>query len=278
MDELRSSVTSGRCFVGLYGLNRSLRWTWRSLKRNFIEPLYSVGLRPVVACHFHVPEVISSIRSGELGAPVRDRGHHNLPVTAIWQEPQWLELLPPGLRALTKPMFDADSEEICQSRRNLLFQLRSLSQLWSMLCTLGANESDIFFLLRPDLQYLDELSVDQVLEPLTSGQVDVITSDWHQWGGLNDRFAFCSWRGARAIATRIELAQQFALEHGHLHAEKLLHATVVSHGLRHRLTSLRAMRVRADGFTLREGFDLDRGTGLSVSVRNKVALLRRSLR
>jgi hypothetical protein len=116
-----------------------------------------------------------------------------------------------------------------------------------LLQVLGVEESDVVLLLRPDLLYLDVLDPTFDLAPLLNGSADVIVPSWQSWGGLNDRFAFCSGRAARAYATRIDLFSEACISLGCMHAERFLSFVVRRHDLRVGLTSLRAVRLRANG-------------------------------
>jgi hypothetical protein len=102
-------------------------------------------------------------------------------------------------------------------------------------------------LLRPDLRYLDRLDPGRELSLLTGGRGDIIVPAWQDWGGLNDRFAFCTVRSAQIYATRSRLLTEAIGEMGCLHAEGFLRFVVACHGLRVGLTGLRAVRIRADG-------------------------------
>ncbi|HEY4041304.1 MAG TPA: hypothetical protein VGM32_05595 [Rhodopila sp.] len=133
------------------------------------------------------------------------------------------------------------------SLANMCHQLRSLERLWSLLQLLGPTEADVVMLLRPDLLYLDSLQPARDLEPLLAGRADLIVPAWQSWGGLNDRFAFCSSRTARIYATRIQLFIDACQELGGMHAETFLKFVAACHGLRVGQTARRAVRVRANG-------------------------------
>jgi hypothetical protein len=159
---------------------------------------------------------------------------------------------------------------------NLLSQLYSLKQVWS-LAQLTRNEHDIFLFLRPDLEYVDRLRPADIFNPLLRGEADLITGSWHQWGGLNDRFAFCSRRGAETYANRIDQVTNFCAARGHLNAEELLDYVARRAELKLRYSNIRAMRVRADGATLREGFDLNPYVVLRGIMRKRMEMVRLKL-
>jgi hypothetical protein len=134
-----------------------------------------------------------------------------------------------------------------RSLANLCHQLHSLERLWSLLQLFGVAEDDLVLLLRPDLLYPDRLDPAKHLAPLLQGQADLIVPGWQSWGGLNDRFAFCTARSARMYATRFRLFVDACQEMRGMHAETFLHFVAACHRLRVGLTDLRAVRVRADG-------------------------------
>lgn len=254
MTQISNSSGPPRFFIGLYGLNRSLRWTWRSITQNILRPLADAGVDFTVVSHFHVPERIENIRTKEMGIAPVDNGHRRLPIREMRTDPQTIDLLPPDVRHLVKPTFDGDRDEDGQTRRNLLFQLRSLQQVWHLIQDQGARRDDLVLFLRPDLRYIDKLDVQDTVSRLSSRTCDLMTPDWQEWGGLNDRFAFCNWHGAEVYAGRGERASTFASNHQCLNAELLLFEAVRDADVRHCYTTMRAQRVRADGLVHRESF------------------------
>ena len=134
-----------------------------------------------------------------------------------------------------------------RSLANLCHQLRSLERVWSLLELLGAKEDDLVLLLRPDLLYLDMLEPVRHLAPILDKSADLVVPGWQSWGGLNDRFAFCSGRAAKLYATRIRLFSEACLAMRGMHAESFLRYEAQRYRLRVATTDLRAVRVRANG-------------------------------
>ena len=151
---------------------------------------------------------------------------------------------------------------------NLLCQLYSLSQLWN-LAQIFPERHDVYIFLRPDMEYLDRLDVDQLLEQIRGG-ADLVTASWGQWGGLNDRFAFCSPRGAEIYARRIGVVERFCEENGHLNAEELLKSVAEWNRLALGYTSLRAFRVRANGVSIRGEFEVSKTEWLRTVARKRL--------
>ena len=234
-----------RCLVGFFGITRSLRHTAASIQANFLEPLRQAGITTLRVGHFNLPERLSNPRSGEFDVGL-DRGESALlRLDLCWVEPQSDDAIGAEL-AVARGFPDGFGDQY-RSLVNLCHQLRSLERVWSLLRLGGVGEDDLVLLLRPDLLYLDRLDPDRQLAPLRNGRADLIVPRWQSWGGLNDRFAFCTARGARIYATRFRLFADSCREMGGMHAETFLHFVASCHRLRVGLTDLRAVRVRADG-------------------------------
>jgi hypothetical protein len=234
-----------RCFVGFFGLTRSLPHTAGAIRTGFYEPLRQAGINSLRAGHFNLPATITNPRSGESGI-IPDRAESALlDLDICWVEPQVHATI--GAEYEAAHTFPDTFGDQYRSLDNLCHQLHSLERLWTMLELIGVAEKDLVLLLRPDLLYLDTLNPTIDLAPLIGGSADLIVPSWQSWGGLNDRFAFCNGRAARIYATRIRLFADACLAMGGMHAESFLRFTAHRHGLRIALTDLRAIRVRADG-------------------------------
>ncbi|MEA2737371.1 MAG: hypothetical protein QOH05_678 [Acetobacteraceae bacterium] len=234
-----------RCLIGLFGITRSLHHTGASIRTNFYEPLRQAGITTLRAGHFNLPPTITNPRSGEFGITPDRTESALLELDLCWIEPQQNSAIATEL-AVARGFPDAFGDQY-RSLANLCHQLHSLERLWSLLLLLGAAEDDLVLLLRPDLLYLDRLDPAVHLAPLLDGQVDLIVPGWQSWGGLNDRFAFCTARAARVYATRLRLFIDACRELGFMHAETFLRFVVAAHRLRVGPTDLRAVRIRADG-------------------------------
>ncbi|HEY0185693.1 MAG TPA: hypothetical protein VGC09_23060 [Rhodopila sp.] len=234
-----------RCFIGFFGITRSLRHTAASIRSGFYEPLRQAGVTTARVGHFNLPQVISNPRSGEMDI-VPDRAESTLlDLDLCWVEPQSDTAIAAEFDVARG--FPDRFGDGYRSLANLCHQLRSLERVWSMLQLLGVTETDLVLLLRPDLLYLDRLDPAEHLAPLLDGRTDMIVPGWQSWGGLNDRFAFCTAASAKLYATRARAFSDACRAMGGMHAETFLHFTAARHGLRVGHTDLRAVRVRADG-------------------------------
>jgi hypothetical protein len=233
------------CSIGFFGLTRSLRLTAGAIRAGIYQPIERFGFATRRAGHFNLPETITNPRSGEIGL-VPDRTEAALLDLDLCRvEPQADATIAREFE-IARTFPDAFGDQY-RSLANLCHQLRSLERLWSLLERLGTAENDLVLLLRPDLLYLDAIDPAKHLAPLLDGSADIIVPGWQSWGGLNDRFAFCTGRAARLYATRFRLFAEACQAMGGMHSESFLKLIVQRHGLRVALTGLRAVRVRADG-------------------------------
>jgi hypothetical protein len=234
-----------RCLIGFFGITRSLRHTAGAIRSNVYEPLRQAGIESLRAGHFNLPESITNPRSGEFDIVPNRSESALLELDLCWIEPQDRSAIAAEFEAVRR-LPDAFGDQY-GSLANMCHQLRSLEQLWLLLKLLGLADDDLVLLLRPDLLYVDRLDPALHLAPLIEGRADLIVPGWQSWGGLNDRFAFCTARSARIYATRIRLFVEACSEMGGMHPETFLGFVAACHQLRVGLTDLRAVRIRADG-------------------------------
>jgi hypothetical protein len=261
-----------RTLVGFYGLNRSLRWTAASINRNVLAPLRRAKIELTCAAHFNEPGVIHDERSGELGIAIDRTGISRLPLDALTIEKQEEERLPASVLQAIGDLPAGPDVAPRQTMMNLLWQLYSLSQLWKLI-HVTPDRYDAYVFLRPDMEYLDPLDP-ALLEQVAAGEVDLITGSWGKWGGLNDRFGICSPKSAEVYAQRIGGVQRLCEEKGFLHGEPLLKSVAEWANLKLGYTDLRAMRVRADGGTVRGEFDISAYEFVRGVARKRIRRLR----
>ena len=230
--------------VGFFGITRSLRFTIGSVRGRLLEPIQDAGIPFRTFGHFHLPDRITSSRSGEEG--VRPNA-----------EEAKLLGLDHCLIDAQDPALVADSLAACQAypdhfgdgyatMRNLCFQLRSLDRLWTLMAPEVAADDWVLF-ARPDLLYLDRLDIPGVVARLDAGGYEMAVPAWHGWSGLNDRFALCNAYAAEVYATRGKHLAASAARTGNPQSERLLADVAAGAGLRVAGLSTRAVRIRADG-------------------------------
>ena len=169
----------------------------------------TAGAQPVLAAHYNCPDVVHSPRSGEINVPLVKPEGNELNLELYWEEPQSTGnlggLLPIVLA--TPLRWEPDPDGLI--RTNALHQLHSLRRLGQVLDALNPDSFDVFCFLRADLLY-DPMPVAEIFDLLLGGSVDLVTPGWHEWAGLNDRFAFCSRRAAPIYLNRIDWVREQA--------------------------------------------------------------------
>lgn len=242
------------CFVGFFGLNRSLHWTYDSIRRNILDELESFGCKPVLAAHFNCPEVVHSPHSGEIHVPLAMPDLDKLKLELCWLEPQSTDNLADLLPLVLQTPLPVEEDPDGIIRLNAMHQLHSLRRLGRLLDLLSPRSFDVFCLLRADLMYIDPMPVAEIFNLIMDKGVDLVTASWHKWRGFNDRFAFCSRRGAYAYLNRIDWVRQHCTDKQVFHSEGLLRYMVKRTGLKYSFTPMRAKRVRATGAIKEEDF------------------------
>lgn len=231
-------------FIGFFGITRSLRYTIDSIRANLIDPIAAAGHTPCLYGHFHLPETITNPRSREFGAPADPNEACLLSLDACLVEPQEPALINAMLAAV-RAYPDRFGDDYI-SARNLCFQLRSLDRLWGLMEP-ALNEQDWVLFVRPDLLYLDRISVPDLIARMQTAQCDLAVPGWHSWGGLNDRFALANACAAKAYATRLQWLDAALEACNGLHGESLLAFVALVEKLRVTTLPARAVRIRANG-------------------------------
>jgi hypothetical protein len=136
--------------------------------------------------------------------------------------------------------------------RHVLHQLASLRRAWRFCAQDVPIAFDYFLFLRPDLIYLDEIRIADIIEGF-HGENNIALPAWASWNGLNDRFALADPKAARLYANRLDLVEAYT-QTNNLHPETLL-----AHTLHHAASKVcvlpaRARRVRANATTAYEDF------------------------
>jgi hypothetical protein len=117
---------------------------------------------------------------------------------------------------------------------------------------LSGRRFDILCFLRPDLRYNEPLDAARIERQIMHENFDLVTPSWHQWGGFNDRFAFCSQRGAAVYANRMALLPRAVAALGTFHPESVLKKVAEDCGLKCGFLDLTAARVRLGGIVVQE--------------------------
>ncbi len=247
-----------RCFVGFFGITRGLPRVIDSIERNIFAPLDLGGISTTCAAHLNKPHVLDAPRSGEAGINFVQDDLGRLRLDKVLVERQSDVNIAPFLHcALRVPLiFEPDPDG--KVRRNVVQQLYSLQRLGMMYEEYGPKNFDFAVILRPDLRYLNAMPLREILAQLgvngahtwrrrLKPAASLITPAWHEWGGLNDRFAFATSAGARTYMNRLDHLPEYCRIRPAFQGEALLKFAVEQDGIRSARTWMRAERVRSDG-------------------------------
>jgi hypothetical protein len=233
--------------VCFYGVDRSLRHTAYGIHRHLLQPLGRAGVSVTVIAHFNRIGAITGKYSKEGGVDFSKDQVRLLNPDLLWVEPQTDAAIATEMLALEGVPWKIETALFSGAKKNLMHQLHSLGRVRDLVTLAGVANADVFCALRADLQYLDDLNVEQVQNDITSGRADLITPDWQRWGGLNDRFCFFGKSALDHVLGRRALVERFAQENGYIHAEELLLHAAKTGNLRLGHTKMRAERVRGNG-------------------------------
>jgi hypothetical protein len=265
-----------RVSVALFGLNRSLPWTHKSIERCLIQPLKQAGATVKIFAHFNAPQNLNNPRSGEKNGDFRNAGVERLKMDKVFIEPQRNE----------------DTEDIWQrfkshdlqsndatgaTHRNLINQYRSQLKVMQLIRDSEGDNLDAVLFARPDLEYLDPLPARVALGMVQSGTFDILTPAWHRWGGLNDRIALCNPRAAMAYASRLSLLDEIIRLRQPMNAERILMHTVQNNSLNNGDLPIRGVRVRYTGYPVNEGFKLTTAEQARFLCRRVTSKIRRTI-
>ncbi|MBB5685750.1 hypothetical protein [Sphingobium boeckii] len=266
-----------RVFVGFFGLARALDRTIDSIEQHVFAPLLAENIEIVRAAHLNCPSVVHAPRSGETMVRYTRPDLSRLKLDALTLEEQSDERVADYIARIMKIPQYWEADEDGNMRRNVIHQMNSLKGLYTLLSGMDPQSFNAIILLRPDLRYIDPLPIrkfmaqidpsvrlstgkmhplGQALRRGLRGPVDLITPDWHQWNGLNDRIAIATPQAAAAYLNRIDLLDDYAATHTHFQSEHLLKFAIERAGLKNAGTWVRANRVRTTGEE--EGRDTDR--------------------
>jgi hypothetical protein len=150
------------------------------------------------------------------------------------------------------------------SVRNSLHQLVSLRRGWTLSLDMLLGEADYFLFVRPDLIYLDQMRLSDILDRFR-GSGNIALPAWHGWGGFNDRFAFADAKAARPYAERLRLVPEYCANR-EFHPESLLAYALEKENCSVCKLPVEARRVRAHGAIHPEEFQLA-PTNISLTPR-----------
>jgi hypothetical protein len=229
-----------RVAVVFFGVARGAAITAASIKRCIYACNPGVNFHTIAS--LNLVDTITNPRTGELGAPLNaaDIFLLNADVYALARQDDAAIAT-----AFAAARQQRDYFENCWiSVRNHLHQLASLRRAWRLAADAPAG-FDYFLFVRPDLRYLDEFCLADIIARFHDGN-NIALPSWHSFGGFNDRFALAAPEAARHYANRLDLVAEYCAQNP-LHPESLLAYALEKAAAQLCQLPARATRVRAHG-------------------------------
>lgn len=227
--------TVALCF---FGLPRSFNTTLPSIVQRLVEPLRSATNLSLFVHTYNISRV-TNLRSGEFNAPIRVADVLQLApdILEIANERDVLNALPGNFcRRHGDPWQNG-----YRSFQNYMCQLHSLRRLSDIV--LAARAFDFVLFARLDVYYFTALDVVQLLNAVDGS---VYVPHFHNFGGVNDRFAFGRRDPMLLYGTR-QLSIATYCDTFQAHAEKYLRWFLQRNRIAIRRTPMLFGRVRGSG-------------------------------
>ena len=173
------------CFVGFYGLTRSLSNTIDSLKRNIFQPLIDNDYLIDIGMHTYNLEKLYNVRSNEINIKLDTNEWKLLSpeyISITSQEHCDIELI--NIYNRSKENGDAWNDNYA----SLLNMLRQLYSLNILISKIPNKNYDMLIIIRPDIYYWNKLNI-RYIESYIDNKTIFIPDYGHYKNGLNDRGA-----------------------------------------------------------------------------------------
>ena len=197
-----------------YGLTRSLRYNYESIKVNFFEVLEENNIDYDVYLHTYDLNKIENTITLKNEKNEKNENNEN--------NEEWKILKPISYKIDNQEEFDKTISINEYSKKgkpfpgksentfmNLLRQLNSLKQV-SKLWINSRIEYDAVISLRPDLRYLDKLDISTIYNSMKNKNI-LYTPYWQRHYGLNDRFAIGNPYSISIYSSRIDYSKFFLI-------------------------------------------------------------------
>lgn len=234
--------------IAFFGLPRCTRICAPSIDKNIIEPLNRAGDIKVIYHLYEQSNIINS-RSRE-NSPLSIENYDYFKQFEGFLSPPDIAINGNALQCWKK-FGDAFGDDF-NSLKNLRNQLISLANVTQLV---EIYSPDIVLFVRPDLEYIDPISIRQI-DFLANNPQACIIPNWQWWGGYNDRFAICGKLSYSTYGLRLHNAIEYCeTTQRPLHAERLLRFTLRKHSIPTYSMPHRANRVRVNGLINDENFN-----------------------
>ena len=248
--------------IFMFGLTRSLRHTYKTIKHRIFRPLNEHGITFHLYAHFYL------IRDGYIDA-------RTLETTRDFVNDEWAYLSPyTRIELQNQTDFDNIRSEYTDFHstiipyndmaapsprdtmhvwRNTKRQLHSVSRCMNMAACSGVPYRAVIF-LRPDVLYYEDLPIPLLRFCMNSQKAAAVVLNWG-WDvnfiGHNDRFYMTNWKGAISLAYRGRKSNLDTYERDTDRSwwpENVFGWTINKCGIEKRVTDYPFDRVRANGW------------------------------
>lgn len=243
-----------RVAVCLYGVNRSLSITHRSIADQVLAPWSEIGEVRLYGAFLQPRAGLNNPRSAEVGVALESDSLRLLPFEKISLHDQDAFDAAVNLDRVL-PLVSDYYKDGHSSTRNIFRSLYAMHKVHEL--ATDDAEYDYVLFVRPDLFYIDRFDAFRMVRDLGDPrECRVLTPLWQQWGGLNDRLAICTPSAAAAFAKRFEQILDFCAHADEgIQAERLLLWFCLRNGVAFdRFMTERGIRVRATGMFREEQF------------------------
>lgn len=227
-----------RVAVCFFGLPRALNLTLHSIRQRLLLPLRTVANLSIYVHTFDVV-MLTNRRSNEYSIRLRSQD-----VTALEPTSYIIESQDDFMRQLSANFcrkYGDPWNDNYYSLRNFMCQLRSLSRVTDLMMKGGLFDSVVF--ARPDVQFFNSIDALQVL---ASERQTIYVPPFHNFGGINDRFAF----GQQDVMSRYGHREYALVDYCNMfpaHSERYLQWYLKRYKIRIKRTPLLFGRMRANG-------------------------------
>jgi hypothetical protein len=234
--------------ICLYGLvQRSLKYTINSIKKNILEELSKNGMDYDIYLHTYDSSISHSPRAGEIHVQV-DPDDYKLLEPHVYSVESYTDFnnnydYEDFMRRYKDPWGDN-----YESIKNWIREMHSMHRVTTMW---EDKKSDYEFCLyiRPDLMYITPLPFDYITRHLreTNYSNTWFTPPWGKWGGLNDFLAFGDCESMIKWGKRIDSVYEFMDLDGFRNSERHMELVLNKYNIQNIDLPILCYRVRANG-------------------------------
>ena len=234
------------CF---YGLTRSLKYTYDSIKKKIIDPIKNNDYEITIYLHTYDLKILTNDRSNEKECllDVNEYKLLNPNIYKITNQDDFDNTIDLNKYLAHGDPWEGQEEKSHKSLKNILRQWNSLQEV-TKLWELSSLKHQCIIYLRPDLFYINQINLENISLCLKSKQDKPLACipSWAGYGGNNDRFAYGNSSAMKIYGNRIQKAAQFSLNRS-LHSEQFLKYVLRKYKVSVKNIGMYAVRIRADG-------------------------------